>query len=50
MGTLDVTSGDIDKVVENWTGIPVQRVTETEASKLLKMEERLHNRDRKSVV
>ncbi len=44
MGTLDVTSGDIAKVVENWTGIPVQRVTETEASKLLKMEERLHNR------
>jgi ATP-dependent Clp protease ATP-binding subunit ClpE len=44
MGTLDVTTEDIAEVVESWTGIPVQRVTETEASKLLKIEERLHKR------
>lgn len=44
MGTMDVTGEDIAKVVEAWTGIPVQRVTETEASKLLKMEESLHKR------
>ena len=31
MGTLDVTTEDIAEVVESWTGIPVQRVTETEA-------------------
>lgn len=44
LGTLDVTVEDIASVVENWTGIPVQRVTETEANKLLKIEERLHKR------
>ncbi len=44
MGTLDVTVEDIAYVVENWTGIPVQRISETEASKLLKIEERLHQR------
>ena len=44
MGTLDVTVDDIAYVVENWTGIPVQRISETEASKLLKIEERLHAR------
>lgn len=44
VGPLDVTVDDIAYVIENWTGIPVQRVTETEASKLLKIEERLHKR------
>jgi ATP-dependent Clp protease ATP-binding subunit ClpC len=44
MGTLDVTLEDIASVIEGWTGIPVQRVTEGEASKLLKVEERLHMR------
>ncbi|MGI6084290.1 MAG: ATP-dependent Clp protease ATP-binding subunit [Acetivibrionales bacterium] len=44
LGTLDVTVDDIAYVVENWTGIPVQRISETEASKLLKIEERLHKR------
>lgn len=44
VGTLDVTVEDIALVIENWTGVPVQRVTEAEASKLLKVEERLHRR------
>lgn len=44
IGTLDVTMEDIASVVEGWTGIPVQRVNEAEAGKLLKLEERLHGR------
>lgn len=44
VGTLDVTVDDIAYVVESWTDIPVQRVSETEATKLLKIEERLHER------
>lgn len=44
LGTLDVTIDDIAYVVENWTGIPVQRISETEASKLLQIEERLHKK------
>ena len=43
-GTLDVTMDDIAHVIESWTGIPVQRITEGEAQKLLKLEERLHQR------
>ncbi len=43
-GTLDVTLEDIAYVVESWTGIPVQRISETEATKLLKIEARLHER------
>lgn len=44
VGLLDVTVDDIAHVIESWTGIPVQKVTETEASKLLQLEERLHRR------
>jgi len=44
VGLLDVTVDDIAHVIESWTGIPVQKVTETEASKLLHLEERLHRR------
>ena len=43
-GEMDVTLEDVAQVIEGWTGIPVQRVTETEASRLLKLEERLHGR------
>ncbi|NLM78445.1 MAG: ATP-dependent Clp protease ATP-binding subunit [Ruminococcaceae bacterium] len=39
-----ITSEDIAKVVEMWTGIPVQRITEGETAKLLHLEERLHQR------
>ncbi len=35
---------DIAEVVAQWTGIPVSQVMETEAEKLLNMEERLHDR------
>ena len=43
-GTMDVTIDDVAQVIESWTGIPVQRITEGEAEKLLKLEERLHQR------
>jgi ATP-dependent Clp protease ATP-binding subunit ClpC len=35
---------DIAAVVHQWTGIPVSQMMETEAEKLLQMEERLHER------
>ena len=35
---------DIAEVVARWTGIPVSRMLESEREKLLKMEERLHER------
>ncbi len=35
---------DIAEVVHQWTGIPVSQIMETEAEKLLHMEERLHER------
>lgn len=39
-----ITIEDIAGVVEAWTKIPVQRLTEVEAVKLLNLEERLHKR------
>jgi ATP-dependent Clp protease ATP-binding subunit ClpC len=39
-----VEENDIAEVVAQWTGIPVSQVMETEAQKLLQMEERLHER------
>ncbi|RLC64056.1 MAG: ATP-dependent Clp protease ATP-binding subunit [Chloroflexota bacterium] len=43
---LDETIGeeDIAEVVASWTGIPVARMLETEAERLLRMEEALHRR------
>ena len=38
---LDLTYEDIAKVVETWTGIPLQKVTEDEAEKLMKLDARL---------
>ena len=35
---------DIAQVVHQWTGIPVSQMMESEAEKLLKMEERLHEK------
>ncbi len=35
---------DIAEVVANWTGIPVARMMETEAEKLLRMEDAVHER------
>jgi ATP-dependent Clp protease ATP-binding subunit ClpB len=40
----DVDEEDIAEVVGKWTGIPVSRLMEGEIQKLLKMEERLHER------
>jgi len=37
----EVDEEDIAKVVSNWTGIPVTRMTESESKKLLLMEERM---------
>jgi len=39
-----VTPEGIANLIESWTGIPVDRLLETEAAKLLKMEDRLHER------
>ena len=39
-----VTEDDIAQVVAGWTGIPVSRMTETEAQRLLHLEETLHKR------
>jgi ATP-dependent Clp protease ATP-binding subunit ClpC len=39
-----VEENDIAEVVASWTGIPVNQMMETEAVKLLHMEERLHER------
>jgi ATP-dependent Clp protease ATP-binding subunit ClpC len=39
-----VDEDDIAEVVASWTGIPVTQMMETEAEKLLHMEERLHER------
>ena len=40
----EVEAEDIAAVVASWTGIPVSRLLEGEVEKLLKMEERLHQR------
>lgn len=41
---LTVDAEDIAQVVARWTKIPVQRLTESESHKLLKLEEMLHER------
>jgi ATP-dependent Clp protease ATP-binding subunit ClpB len=46
-GTLlkeEVGADDIAEIVGAWTGIPVNRLMEGETAKLIKMEERLHER------
>lgn len=44
VNTLVVQAEDIAKVVSSWTNIPVERITEKESERLLKLEERLHKR------
>ncbi|MDA7985917.1 MAG: ATP-dependent Clp protease ATP-binding subunit [Synechococcus sp. H1_metabat_bins_2.tsv.006] len=39
-----VNEEDIAQIVASWTGVPVQKLTETESAKLLNMEETLHQR------
>jgi ATP-dependent Clp protease ATP-binding subunit ClpC len=40
----EVTAADIEAVLASWTGIPVEKMTEEEVTKLLKLEEELHRR------
>jgi ATP-dependent Clp protease ATP-binding subunit ClpB len=40
----EVTQEDIAKVVSTWTGIPVSRMLQTEKTKLLEMEDHIHQR------
>ncbi len=46
LGKVDhsVTEEDIANVVATWTGIPVNKIRETETAKLMNMEENLHKR------
>jgi ATP-dependent Clp protease ATP-binding subunit ClpC len=39
-----VDTNDIAEVVNQWTGIPVSQMMETEAKKLIEMEERIHEK------
>ncbi len=41
---LMITPDDIAKIVSNWTGVPVVKLTQTEAEKLLDLENMLHQR------
>ncbi len=41
---LKLTPENVAKVVSNWTGVPVVKLTETEAQKLLDLESVLHQR------
>lgn len=40
----EVDAEDIAEIVAKWTGIPVSRMLETEKMKLIKMEDRIHQR------
>ncbi len=40
----EVTPQDIAEVIARWTGIPVSNLLESEVAKLIRMEERLHQR------
>ena len=44
MLSQEVTEEDIAEVISKWTGIPLSRLLEGEAEKLIQMEERLHQR------
>lgn len=44
MKPVVLTIQDIARVIENWTKIPVQKITEEETHKLLSLEENLHKR------
>ena len=41
---IELTVEDIAKVIETWTKIPATKITETEAQKLLNLENNLHKR------
>ena len=39
---VEVSKDDVEEVVARWTGIPVQSIKQEEATKLLKIEDKLH--------
>ncbi|MBR4459843.1 MAG: AAA family ATPase, partial [Clostridia bacterium] len=39
-----ITFEDVSRVIEMWTGIPVKRISESESERLMKLEDRLHER------
>lgn len=41
---VPVTAEDVAEVVSSWTGVPLVKLTETESSRLLQLEQRLHQR------
>ncbi|MCJ7690673.1 MAG: ATP-dependent Clp protease ATP-binding subunit [Clostridiaceae bacterium] len=41
---VQITLEDVAFVIESWTKIPIQKITEKEANKLLNLESRLHKR------
>ncbi|EKD49459.1 MAG: hypothetical protein ACD_63C00138G0006, partial [uncultured bacterium] len=43
-GQPTVLASDIEKLISDWTGIPVSELAQEEVDKLLKLEERLHAR------
>ncbi|MEK7571039.1 MAG: AAA family ATPase [Patescibacteria group bacterium] len=43
-GDNQIKKSDIEKVVSAWTGIPITKLTEDESEKLLKLEDRIHQR------
>ncbi len=43
-GQPTLSSADIEKILSEWTGIPVTQLAEEEVDKLLKLESRLHER------
>jgi ATP-dependent Clp protease ATP-binding subunit ClpC len=43
-GEPEVTSEEIAHIVASWTGVPVQKLTESESEKLMHMEDTLHQR------
>ena len=44
LSNIQVTAEDIASIVASWTGIPVNKLTETESKKLLELEAELHKR------
>ncbi len=43
-GQPALTAADVEKILSEWTGIPVTQLAEEEVAKLLKLEEHLHER------
>ncbi|NMB34427.1 MAG: AAA domain-containing protein [Clostridium sp.] len=41
---MEISTEDVAHVVESWTRIPIQRLTEAETQKLINLERRLHGR------